>query len=123
RIDIGEIGERGGDQVAVGECRTLGSSRRAAGIEKPGRIVLPPLDQRDAIALRKLLPFPATADYGASQVRQILGERRHRLRQIRACKAKPRAGMAEDVAELLAVQLGKPGSGGDGGAARRGSAG
>ncbi len=106
RIDIGEISQAHRDQVAVGERGALGPAGGAAGIEEPGGVLRPALDQRGRLSGERAAPLGLAGDDEARELRQRAGQRRQRLGEIGADKAQPRAAMAEDVAELLAMQLG-----------------
>ncbi len=106
RIDVGVVAEARHQQIAMGEHGALRPARGAAGVEEPGGIVRRAPHEVHAGVPEHALPVGIARDHDPREARQILLQRRHGLGEIGADEGETRAGMIEDVAELLAVQLG-----------------
>ena len=104
-VDVGEVAQRHGQQILVGEHRALGPARGAAGIEQPGDRVRPDLDERHRVA-RQQLAVVGRADLDHPQALEAGLERADRVDQVRGGEGEPGAGVAQDVGELARVQPG-----------------
>jgi hypothetical protein len=102
-IDIGEIIEDRRHQVALGQRHALGPAGGAAGVEQPGRVGRRPLgrfDRRD----EQRVPCRAAGFDRFDQARH--GQTGQRGMEVGRGEAQPAAAVAEDVFELLRMQLG-----------------
>jgi len=99
RLDLGKVSERLRHHDAVGQHGTFRPARRAAGVKKPGKIAGAARHHVDALALEKLSPLARAGRDGAAVRRDVVGP-------IRACERQRRFRVADDVAELIAVELG-----------------
>ena len=105
-VDIGEVAERGHEQVAVGERRSLGLSGRAARVEQPGRISRLPVDERRRC--RPGEPVPPRSGRQHRHLQRIDGadQRLDLVGVLVVGHDDRRAAVVEDVGDLLAVEPG-----------------
>ena len=99
RFDLGEVAERLLHQIAMGEHRALGAAGGAAGIKQPGQIVGRARRHVDTVALIKAAPLGAAGRDGAAVRCDVVGA-------VGACQNERSFGVADDVTELLAMELG-----------------
>ena len=99
RLDFGEVGQRLRHHDAVRKHRALRAAGSAAGIEQPGKIVGAALDHIDAVAAREAPPIRAVGRDGTGKRRGVVGA-------IGAGENQRRLGVADDVAEFVAMELG-----------------
>jgi hypothetical protein len=90
-VDVGKISLGLEQHVAVGEARPLRHAGGAARVEEPRRVVGPDLGRRGLLGKNRVLQADSLGD---------------RSCEIRGDEAGARAGILEDVRELLRVQLG-----------------
>ena len=105
-VDVGEVGQGHGQQIAMAQHRALGLARSAARVEQPGDIVRRALRDRRRIADEQGAVLCAPDLDDALQTLDAMLERRDRLDQARRGEADARTRMVEDVFQLARVQLG-----------------
>ena len=104
-IDIDEIAEAHGAQIAVAQHRALGPACGAAGVEKPGEVIVSHRRHWGGVGLQHSSMVRRTGADDALQRRQLARQPGDHRLQIGGDKAQTRAAMLEDVLEFAGMQL------------------
>ena len=105
-VDVGVVAERHHEQIAVGERRPLGAPRGATGVEQPGGVVGPSIDERHRLRSGEPIPPITGGDDNGPQRVDGVEQRMEAVGMVVVGDGDGSPVVVENVGDLVAMESG-----------------